>query len=259
MAKLRKKSHNSNCTLREKAFDMFIKVDHNFERIFTYQNIAEKLNIPVRTLYTWNSRHKWQKLLDKAIARAKARASKTEDMQKLLTDYLVQEEDLLKKRRDNKKAKQVAIRNLKREKLEHALKNIPDVLYEIRAYNHRMFRKLMDEGHRLSAREREVLHRAWKDSLDSLLDTFGVSNIKDLAAEKLSMEIPHNKTESSAVNINIQNNNPLNTGQIVLSADAHELIMKTMTEKELIIDGPIEYLKHKEQGSEGIEEAIVTE
>ncbi len=262
MARLRRKRREASSIPRVEAFKLFATLDYKLDRKYTFIQISEMLSIPVATLYTWNMKYKWKKVLKRALERASARAMNKKQLRKMLTTYLIEEENLLDKRNEESAAKEEEIQKKKKERLVKALKNTPDVIYEMRAYNHKMFRILMAEpkegGRGLTAREREVYHRAWKDSLDSLMETLGVGSIRELASSMASIALPADELPPN-VNININNGQqlPIET-PVVLGESTHKLIMSTLL-GELPIDGPTNYTGHKEfSGEERIEEAVIT-
>lgn len=180
----------------DRAFELYMELDDLFKPVYTVAQVAEFSKVSVDTIrfhVNRKSKEKWADLRKEAVERARATGSH-HDVARLA-------------RNRTKRAKHV----------EQVVTNLGDIIYEVRAYNHLMFKQLMaralpgekadpdeieDSINKLERKHkgkrkappllhipivnRAEVHRAWLDSLDRLFTLFGVGTIKELAAEMIT-------------------------------------------------------------------------
>lgn len=260
------------------AFDLFVTLDKNLSKVYKLKDVALKVGVELSTVMFWKKEGQWQEKLESAINKAKARASSSKEMQSLLTQYLYGEK--IKKEIGEDPVKVISkYELLKKKRLEKAIKYVSDIIYEIRKYNHNMFKMLVavpnleDLNYTEVVKNRDIIHRAWLDTTNKLFEIFGVSTIKQLAIEVLAdnmlaqqlaneeigekaqagVNITINQSKTESVDILDRSKN------IILDDGASELIMKCMVGGGKI-DGPVEYTGPKEKSLVGeIEDAVFTD
>jgi hypothetical protein len=275
-----KKKHKHG-DVESRAFDMYVTLNSELKHVYKLSRIAKDLNIPLSKLIKWRKKGRWKERLEEAIEKGRERAANSKQMKELLTSYLYGEQTPAEVGVDPAKIVEVMERR-KGKRITRVVKYVGDVIYEIRAYNHLMFRALTSKQDSnkfpqlaLPLGGRDTAHRAWMDSLSKLMELFGVTTIKGLAMEMLAndtlgahlqKEAKRQGQEGMAVNINIGSNaEPTTLGNlaegttVTLSDSSHELILKTMLPEGSKINGPVGYTGPKEKNVfDGAEDAVVT-
>lgn len=247
----------------DKAFSMYMKLDHRFEPVYSLPQIAAATGISATRLETKIYRlrnNRWRDLLDQAIERARAIAGR-------------------------KAAKLDSLRRRRAKTVNQTVEGLADVIYEVRAYNFLMFEQLMalsgSDSHdpvtlkkrafrrmRLPIKSRFEAHRAWVESLEQLQKLMGATTIRDVAAEIATHR--SDSTEPAAPSPNPPPPSPdtPRTPSIPLDGDpatipidaaGYELILRMMQGEGGKIGGPINYTGPKETSIvEGVEDAVIT-
>lgn len=261
--------------LQGRAFDMFVTLNSDFKHVYKLSRIAKDLGVRLSLVVKWRTEGKWAEKLEKAINRAREHASSSTQAKQLLTTYLYGEAPPEEVGVDPAKVIE-ALEKKKVKRITKVVKYLGDVIFEVREYNHMMFRALTAKKDStkfpelaLSVNNREVVHRAWMDSLNKLMELFGVGTIKELAFEMLANENLaahlHNAgpapVGAPAVNINIGGKSLPELAEgttIILDDSTHELILSEMRGQGGKISGPVGYTGPKEKNVfDGAEDAII--
>ena len=237
-----------------KAYGLYITLDANLKQVYTAKEIASKAGITLTSLKYMIYKEGWAKQLHNAIEKAQARASSRRDLHNLLTQYLIEEKELVVVTKAEKAAKAKYIEELKLKHLKKVIENAADIIYEARKYNHHNFKHLMKDT--LTPRAREVYHRAWKESLDAVVGLLGIPTLRKMLAEKVDVSFA--EEDKTLTKDKIVQEALVNNSNIILDADAHNDIMSIML-GETKIEGPVNYTGFKEKSGTRIEEAIITE
>lgn len=252
----------------QRAFDMFVTLDSNLRKVHTLKKIAQECKVSGVVLAGWIRKGNWKERLETAIAKAQARAANDGELTSLLTEYLYGKEiaelpdtaDVVK-----------TFNQKKNERIRKTVNRIGDIIYEVRTYNHKMFRQLMTRRG-MPYEERAVYHKAWVDSLDHMLKLFGIGTIKELASQALEDDTMRRlMTAEQAVN-NAGNpqvgvfigSNPADMlaagSNVVLDSSSHDLILNILVGEGRKIEGPKDYTGLKSGAELGrIEEATIVD
>lgn len=284
---LHKKSLDDQQLRVDEAFKLYMQLDERGKTIHTVAEIAEMTGLTVpylnRQIHT-KTKNRWLDLRQDAILAAREAAGAR----------------MARRQRKDRQRRAYAI--------NHTVSSIADIIVEVRAYNTLMYQQLMAvrvrkskieeerESERfkrkvkkhvarvpqlkLPAENRGEIHRAWVDSLDRLINIFGVTTIKELAAEMITSNavasLPAPSTPptpttpttppapSPAAPPAPQLTAPppeevRDEGVIPISDKGFELIMQVMLGEGGKIHGPINYTGPKETSIvEGVEDAVVT-
>lgn len=273
-----KKKHKHD--IEGRAFDMYVTLNSELKHVYSNSQIAKELNISLKKFTKWRKKGRWKERLKEAIEKGRARAANSEQMKDLLTSYLYGEQALKEVGVDPAKVIE-ALERKKSKRITRVVRYMGDIIYEVRAYNHMMFRALMAKADSdkyptmaMPIKDRDSAHRAWMDSLAKLMDLFGVTTIKNLAMELMSNELLNEQLKENpqspagvAVNVNIGGVAPKTIGDVVegatyvISAEAAEHVMhRVAQEGGAKIGGPIGYTGPKEKNVfDGAEDAVVTQ
>jgi len=271
----KKKKKKDLSALQGRAFDMFVTLNSEFKHVYKLSRIAKELELSLSQVLKWRNEGKWAEKLEEAIHKARERAANSTQMKQLLTSYLYGEAPPEEVGVDPAEV----LEKLERKKIRRitkVVKYLGDVIYEVRSYNHLMFRALTakkDSGQFPVLElpmEREIAHKAWMESINKLMELFGVGTIKELAIELMANDLlgDHLKRGAPAaskdptVNINI-GGRPLTEiaegTTIVLSDSSHELILQEMRGEGGKINGPVGYTGPKAKNVfDGAEDAVVS-
>ena len=271
MAKLVKKKE-----VRLAAFDLYVTLDRKFKHVYGLRAIAAKVGVSLPTIIRWRDEDKWAERLDTALAKAREKASNSEEIKDLLTFHLFgTPPPEVAKTLDvvpviNK------MHERKRMRLKKVIQHLSDIIVETRLYNHQaylMLRGKFKDAIPAPFAKAELcdVHRAWLDSTKVLMDLFGVSTVKELAMEVVADEMMRQQIASTSPTPNLDpkmsvtvnmpgsglQDSLTGNSPIVLDGSMHVTVMSIMMGEQKI-DGPTGYTGPKKQGKiEGIEDAIV--
>jgi hypothetical protein len=274
----KKKKKPDLSALEARAFDMFVTLNAEFKHVYKLSRIAKELGISLSQVMRWRTEGKWAERLEEAIHKARERASSSAQMKQLLTSYLYGEQIPDEVGVDPAKILE-ELEKRKARRITKVVKYLGDVIYEVREYNHLMFCALTakkDSGKmpslELPLGSRDTAHRAWMDSLNKLMELFGVGTIKELAMELMANDLlsghlqsPATVRDGTTVNISIGGKTLPEIAEggttIVLDDATHELILREMRGGEGgKISGPVGYTGPKEKNVfDGAEDAVVSQ
>jgi len=213
--------------VKARAFDLFASLDADLKHEYTLVDIGNKLGISSQVVWQWCKDGEWKKKLSDALEKAQARASTRPEIEALLTRYLYDDKTVVAF--GNCKSQLLKKYNARKNlRLSRVIKHLGDVIYEMRIYNHKLFRALVaKKGDNIPefavpVKNRIDLHMEWKNSLDKIFELFSIGTIKELAADVVSNDFLKNSVQTAQPDtpnsVTFITNNTLNTTSVTEKA-----------------------------------------